>query len=138
MSHWSFLSVCLTLFLLQISSLHSTPINSDTTSPIIHENDNNQHTPTALLYLINNFLDESNPYEQAVLLNQIREYLNRMCTVGYFGSSRAHACKHIADIVQQFDENKIPFSNDESNNEHHGLQKRFFCNGFIGCKSSGR
>jgi hypothetical protein len=136
--HWSFLSVCLTLFLLQISSLHSTPINSDTTSPIIHENDNNQHTPTALLYLINNFLDESNPYEQAVLLNQIREYLNRMCTVGYFGSSRAHACKHIADIVHQFDENKIPFSNDESNNEHHGLQKRFFCNGFIGCKSSGR
>lgn len=46
-----------------------------------------------------------------------------------FGLSNAHACQQIVNVIQQYNEN---------NTEHNRIQKRFFCNGFIGCKSSGR
>jgi len=136
MSHsLSLLSIFLTLFFLQISYLHSTPINS--------ENPDIQHTQNTLHYLIKNILTESNFNEQMILINQLREYLNRMCIVGYFGSSRAHACQRIADIAHQYnnkndDENNVTGIHDDINNEQHGLKKRFFCNGFIGCKSACR
>jgi hypothetical protein len=129
--HWSLLTVFLTIFIFQVSHLYSTPISN--------ENLDLQHTQHTLHYLIQNILTESNNNEQIVLLNQLREYLNRMCIVGYFGSSRANACQRIADIVHQInrndDENNVTQTHD---NEQHGIQKRFFCNGFIGCKSAGR
>jgi hypothetical protein len=136
--HWSLSSIVLTIFLLQISSLHSSAVNSDLTSPIIDENIDIQRTQNTLLYLIKNILVETNSYEQNLLLNQLREYLNRMCTVGYFGSSHAHACQRVVDIVHQYNENNIKSVHDDTNSEQHGIQKRFFCNGFTGCRSSGR
>jgi ABC-type bacteriocin/lantibiotic exporter with double-glycine peptidase domain len=130
--HWSLLSIFITIFLLQISSIYSTPLNSDLPSRIIDENTDNQH---AVFYLIKNILTETNSDEQIMLLNQLREYLNRMCIVGYFGSTHAHACQRVVDIVHQYDENNLKALHDDTNNEQHGIQKRFFCNGFIGCKA---
>lgn len=122
--HWSFLSVFLTLAILQVSTVRSTPI------------DGNLH------YLIKTILTESNPNEQVASLNQLREYLNRMCVLGYFGATRAHACQRIVELVHEInpndDENNLSQIHDQSNNEAHGIQKRFFCNGFIGCKKAGR
>ena len=63
-----------------------------------------------------------------------------MCVFGSFGPSRAHACQGIANIIHQLDrndENNLLLMDDRANNEDHGIQKRFFCNGFIGCKSVG-
>jgi hypothetical protein len=126
--HWSFLSVFLTIIIFQVSYLYSTPL--------INENLDIQHTQQKFHYLIQNILNESNLNEQIILLNQLREYLNRMCIVGYFGSSHANACQRIVDIVNRNDdENNITNSHD---NDQHEIQKRFFCNGFIGCKSAGR
>jgi hypothetical protein len=137
--HWSLLSIFVTIFLFQISYLHSTPTHFDTANHIIDENGDNQHTQYAFLYLIKNILDEPNSSEQTMLLNQLREYLNHRCITGYFGETHAHACQHIVDIVHQLnkndDENNVALVNDNRNNEHHGLQKRFFCNGFIGCRN---
>jgi len=132
--HWSFLSIFLTIFIFQVSYIYSTPL--------INDNLDIQHTQHTLHYLIKNIFSESNPNEQMILLNQLREYLNRMCIIGYFGSSHAHACQRIVDIVHQInsndDENNVTHIHDDVNNEQHGIQKRFFCNGFIGCKSAGR
>ena len=125
--HWSLLTVFLTIIIFQVSHIYSTPISK--------ENFDLQHTQHTLNYLIQNVLTESNYNEQILLLNQLREYLNRMCIVGYFGSSHANACQRIVDIVHQDDENNVTQTHD---NEQHGIQKRFFCNGFIGCKSAGR
>ncbi|CAF1162418.1 unnamed protein product [Rotaria sp. Silwood1] len=139
--HWFLLSICLTILLLQISYLHSIPINSDINSHIDDENYDNQNIKNTLLHLLKNTLDETNPYKQTILLNKLREYLNRMCVFGSFGSSRAHSCQHIADIIYQLDRNEeddITFIDDHANNENHDIQKRFFCNGFIGCKKAGR
>ncbi|CAF1031238.1 unnamed protein product [Rotaria sordida] len=138
--HWLLLSIFLTIFLLQISYLHSISINSDINNHIIDENYDNQNIKNILLHLIKNTLNESNPYKQTILLNQLREYLNRMCVFGLFGSSRAHACQNVVDIINQLDrndENNVTFNDDNTNNENHDIQKRFFCNGFIGCKHSG-
>ncbi|CAF2692980.1 unnamed protein product [Rotaria sp. Silwood2] len=139
--HRLLLSICLTIFLLQISYLHCISINSDINSHLIDEHYDTQNIKNPLLHLFKNTLDEPNPYKQTFLLNQLREYLNRMCVFGYFGSSRAHACQGIADIIYQLDrkqENNIKFTDDHTNNENHSIQKRFFCNGFIGCKKVGR
>jgi hypothetical protein len=137
--YWSLISVFLAIFLFQISYLHSTPITSN---HIIDENIDIQHPQNTLHYLIKNILTESNINEQIISLNQLREYLNRMCVVGYLGSSHAHACQRIVDIVHQFnkndEENNVTPNHDDINNEQHGIQKRFFCNGFIGCKNAGR
>ncbi|CAF1117088.1 unnamed protein product [Rotaria sordida] len=138
--HWLLLSIFLTIFLLKISYLHSISINSDINNHIIDENYDNQNIKNILLHLIKNTLNESNPYKQTILLNQLREYLNRMCVFGLFGSSRAHACQNVVDIINQLDrndENNVTFNDDNTNNENHDIQKRFFCNGFIGCKHSG-
>jgi nucleotidyltransferase/DNA polymerase involved in DNA repair len=142
MSHyWVLLSIFLTVFFLKISSIHSTPINNNNNNNNIDENLDIQRTQNTLNYLIKNILTESNLNEQITLFNQLREYLNRMCIIGYFGSSHARSCQHIVDIVHQFnkndDENNVTPIHDD-NNEQHGLQKRFFCNGFIGCKNAGR
>ena len=136
--HWSFLSAFLTIFILQVPYLYSTPINSRLTNA----NFDIPRTQNTLHYFIENILTESNLNEQAILWNQLREYLNRMCVLGYFGSSHAHACQRIVDIAHQLNSNE-----DETNithvparlqNEEHGIEKRFFCNGFIGCKNAGR
>ena len=117
--HWSLVSLCLILAIFQISTLHSTPlVNSQ---PTLH-------------YLIKNLMTESNIDEQSNLLNQLREYLNRMCVMGYLGSSHAHECQRIVDLLHQ---NKYN-NDDDDNGDNHGIQKRFFCNGFIGCKNAGR
>ena len=126
MSHiYSLLSIFLIIFFLKISNIHSNSINSDG----ISENFDLQSTQNTINYLIKNILMETNINEQIILLNQLREYLNRMCINGYFGSSNTHECQHIVNIVHHYNENKT---------ENNRLQKRFFCNGFIGCKSSGR
>ena len=63
---------------------------------------------------------------QLIYLNQLREYLNRMCLGGYFGRENTDACQTVVDYLQQ------------TSHSDNGREKRFFCNGFIGCKSSGR
>ncbi|CAF3741164.1 unnamed protein product [Adineta steineri] len=129
MSHICFfLSILITIFLLQISNLHSIAVHSGTNNHILQDNDDNQHIQNNLFYLIKNILEETNADEQLILLNQLREYLNFMCTTGYLGSSHAYACQRVNDIIHQH--------HDSSNIEQRSIQKRFFCNGFIGCKST--
>jgi hypothetical protein len=136
--HWSLILTLIYIVLSQISSVRSTPITSETTSHIIDENDEYQRAHNAFMYSIKNILDEPNQDERTVLLNQLREYLNRMCITGYFGPSRADACQRVSDFIHQsYINNHI--NNDENSDtssEQHGIQKRFFCNGFIGCKSA--
>jgi hypothetical protein len=84
-----------------------------------------------------NTLHESNSYEQMILFNQLREYLNQMCLGGYLGSFNARACQSIVDILHQSTENHLELTNQPTNAEHD-RHKRFFCNGFIGCKNAGR
>ena len=104
---------------------------------MIDENyDDYQRTHNVFMYFIKNILDDSNPTERTILLNQLREYLNRMCIMGYFGPSHAEACQHVVDIIHQSYMNNDDNNNSDTSNESHGIQKRFFCNGFIGCKSS--
>jgi hypothetical protein len=129
--HYSLLAIFLIIFFLQITYLHANPTNSEGNNHILDENLDTVH------YLMKNILTETNLQEQMILLNQLREYLNGMCVIGSFGSTHAHACQRIVDIVHQIN------SNDEGtylhdDNEPHGIQKRFFCNGFIGCKNAGR
>jgi hypothetical protein len=124
---------------LQFVFIHSTPIISEASNSIMDENDDDyQRTHNVFMYFIKNILDVSNPNERVILLNQLREYLNRMCIMGYFGPSHADACQHVVDIIHQSYTNNHQYNdeNSDTSNEPHGIQKRFFCNGFIGCKSS--
>ncbi|CAF0727528.1 unnamed protein product [Rotaria sordida] len=126
------------IILFQISYIYTTPIISGTTTHIIDENDDEyQHAYNGFIYYIKNILDERNIYEQATLLNQLREYLNRMCIAGTFGPSHADACQRIADVIHQtyIHNHRNDDENNDTSNETHGIQKRFFCNGFIGCKN---
>ncbi len=132
---WSFIL----LMFLQFVFIHSTPIISEASNSIMDENDDDyQRTHNVFMYFIKNILDVSNPNERVILLNQLREYLNRMCIMGYFGPSHADACQHVVDIIHQSYTNNHQYNdeNSDTSNEPHGIQKRFFCNGFIGCKSS--
>lgn len=79
-----------------------------------------------------NILDETNSYERLALLNRFRQDLNRLCVDGYFGPSNAESCQQVAELIQ-----KNPFKNEDSSNEKRNIEKRFFCNGFIGCKNGG-
>ena len=92
-----------------------------------------QYAHDVLLHLVRNILAEPNFYERVLLLNQLREHLNRLCLTGLFGSTHAQACQRVIDILHQ--PSNTDTSSDTSSNEQHGIQKRFFCNGFIGCKS---
>ena len=125
-SHWSFVTVFLMFVIFEISSLSSTSIHNQ----LVNTNVDFSRTPKTLHSLIENIIMETNVNEQKLILNQLREYLNRMCVVGYFGSTHAEACQRIVELLQQKTVN--------SNEEPHGIQKRFFCNGFIGCKNAGR
>jgi hypothetical protein len=101
--------------------------------------DDYQRTHDVFMHFIKNIFNDVNSYERVILLNQLREYLNRMCIMGYFGSSHAEACQHVVDIIHQSYKNNHHQNDDEisdTSNEPHGIQKRFFCNGFIGCKSA--
>ena len=131
------------MIFVQILSIHSTPILSDADHQLMEDNTNDyhhhqQHHPhQQFLSLIKSIFHESTPEEQVDLLNQLREYLNRMCILGHLGSTNANDCQQVLDILHQNYLNTHP--NDEfsdTSNETHGIQKRFFCNGFIGCKSS--
>ena len=131
------------VLLLHISSINSTPIISKTIDHISEENDPEYHnTYSALIYLMRKILAQRNLYEQTMLLNQLREYLNRLCIMGLFGSPRAYACRRVMDVIRQTsmyshvdDDDDGDDENDETFNETRGIQKRFFCNGFTGCKS---
>ncbi|CAF3201700.1 unnamed protein product [Rotaria socialis] len=135
-------SLLLTIFsiiLIQISYIYSTPVISAAASHIIEENDDDyQRAYNGFIYHIKNIVDERNIYEQMMLLNQLREYLNRMCITGFFGAIHAEACQRVVDVFHQnyihsrINDNEIT----DTSNETHGLQKRFFCNGFIGCKNA--
>ena len=135
-------SLLLTIFsiiLIQISYIYSTPVISATASHIIEENDDDyQRAYNGFIYHIKNIVDERNIYEQTMLLNQLREYLNRMCIAGFFGSTHAEACQRVVDVIHQNYIHSRPNDDDvtDTSNETHGLQKRFFCNGFIGCKNT--
>jgi hypothetical protein len=101
-----------------------------------HEYLSGQHL---FMNMIQTILNEPNPYEQIVLLNRFREQLNRLCTAGIFGASQAHACQHIVDVLRQSSttkHNTHEESSETTSNEQHDMQKRFFCNGFIGCKNA--
>jgi hypothetical protein len=131
---WSLISLILSITIFQFLFIHSTPITSETTNYIIDENDDDyQRTHNAVMYFIKNILEATNLNEQIILLNQLREYLNRMCIVGYFGPSHADSCQRVIDLIHQTSINND--ENSEASNETHEIQKRFFCNGFIGCKS---
>jgi len=133
--HWSLISIIISIIFFQFLSIHSTPILSESTNHISDENDDEyQRAHDIFLYFIKNILDESNPYERAILLNQLREYLNRMCILGYFGPSHADACQNVVNIIHQTYINDG--ENSDTSNEPHEIQKRFFCNGFLGCKSA--
>ncbi|CAF3425825.1 unnamed protein product [Rotaria socialis] len=128
--HWLLLSIFLTIFLWQISNLHSISISSGKSSHMIDENNSTQRVKDDLIRLIENILGESNPHKQTLLLNELREYLNRMCTVRYFGSSHAQACQLIVDVTHELD------TNDQTRTEDHGIENCFFCNGFIDCRNN--
>ncbi|UJR27004.1 hypothetical protein I4U23_008309 [Adineta vaga] len=135
--HWSLISMMISIIFFQ--HLHGTPIHSEATNHMIDENiDDFQHPHNGYLHTMNNIANEPNTHERMKLLNQLRESLNRLCLVGYFGSSNAEACRHVVDVIHQsYTDNQ--FTDDENHelsNEAHGIQKRFFCNGFIGCKSA--
>ncbi|CAF0791670.1 unnamed protein product [Adineta ricciae] len=134
--HWSFIPLVISIIFLQISFLCATPIHSELTNQIIDDNiDGFQHAHNGYIYAMKNIVNEPNTYERMKLLNQLRESLNRLCLAGYFGPSHAEACRHVVDVVHQSYVNNDDETR-ESSNEAHGIQKRFFCNGFIGCKSA--
>ncbi|CAF3827932.1 unnamed protein product [Rotaria magnacalcarata] len=127
--HWLLLSIFLTIFLSQVSYLHSISINSGKISHMIDENNGTQRVNDALIRLIENILGESNPHKQKFVLNELREYLNRMCTVGYFGSIHAEACQRVVDVIHELDtneENNETTTNDQRRAADHGIGKRFF------------
>lgn len=129
----SLLTTLALLVLCHLSSFHSMSIqSSDSASHLLDEIDDIPRPPAALFYLLKSILDEPNVYDQALLLNQLREYLNGICLAGHLGLSNARACQAIVEILhQQSNESRLA-------NVDTGRQKRFFCNGFIGCKSAGR
>ena len=57
-----------------------------------------------------------------------------MCVAGFFGASHGDTCQHVVNVVHQNYINND--DNSDNSNEPHGIQKRFFCNGFTGCRSS--
>lgn len=122
------LSVWLSFLL--ISFISSSPINNE-----FHHSDDYPR----FVDFIQNIFGESDPYARMLVINQLREYLNRLCVNGYFGLSHAHACQHIVDLMHQPNSSAMTdeSSADGSSTEQHGIQKRFFCNGFIGCKNAG-
>lgn len=124
------LSLVISIFLVGISSVHSTLLSSEMKSSTLDD----QYADDVFLHLIRNILAEPNFYERTLMLNQLREHLNRLCLQGLFGSSHAHACQRVIDVMHQ--SSNADTSSDTSSNEQHGIQKRFFCNGFIGCKNS--
>jgi hypothetical protein len=133
----SLITIIISIIFFQFLFIHSTPIISET-NHIIEENDDDyQRTYNTFMYFIKTILDESNPNERPMLLNQLREYLNRMCIVGYFGPTHADACQRVADSIHQtyMNNHLNDDDNSDTSNEPHGIQKRLFCNGFIGCKS---
>ena len=111
------LIICLSIIaLLFLSSVHSNSNN-------LVEDQNDQALPT-ILNSMKIFLNANDADEQLLILNQLREYLNRMCIHGYFGLANGRACQAIVENLSQ-----------TTNHAEHDRHKRFFCNGFIGCKS---
>ena len=104
-----------------VALLHLSSVQSTYNNDVEDQNEQPMHT---VLDLMKTFLSIDDTYEQLVTLNQLREYLNRMCIHGYFGLANGRACQAIAENLGQ--------ATDHPENERH---KRFFCNGFIGCKS---
>ena len=142
MSHHRSLSyILLTIFLLQISNLQSFHINSDNVHHTSHEENDYPGTVKTLFHLMKGIFHESDLYRQALLLNRLHKYYNRMCTTEYIGSLRVQECQRIADLIHKFersDQKNIKVNDNHANNEQHGVRKRFFCNGFVGCKNVGR
>jgi len=133
--HWSLISIIISIIFFQFIFIYSTPIISETTNHINDENDDDyQRSHNVLMYFIKNIVDESNPRERTMLFNQLREYLNRMCVIGQFGPTHADACQRVMDTIHRNNHLNDDDTIDTSN-EPHGIQKRLFCNGFIGCKS---
>lgn len=93
------------------------------------DDDNDQALRTAL-HLIKTFLNTNDNSDQLLQLNQLREHLNRMCLQGHFGQAYARSCQAIAENLSQTAPAFVPAKHFD-----HDRQKRFFCNGFIGCKS---
>ena len=125
----SLLTIFAPLILCHLSSVHS---SDSAASGLLDEIGDVPRPSPTLFFLLKGILDESNVSEQVLLLNQLREYLNGMCLAGHLGLSNARACQAIVDLVQeQSGERQLA-------NADNGREKRFFCNGFIGCKSAGR
>lgn len=141
-SHWPLISLSIVLILFHTCCLHATPLRSAPANPIIDDSaDEFQRTHNAFLHAVKTIVTEPNSHERIRLLNQLRESLNRLCVNGYFGASQGEACRQVADIVHQSyasdaASNDDDDSSSENANDAHGIQKRFFCNGFIGCKSA--
>jgi hypothetical protein len=56
------------------------------------------------------------------------------CVAGFFGAAHGDTCQHVVSVVHHNYINND--DNSDNSNEPHGIQKRFFCNGFTGCRSS--
>ncbi|CAF1076228.1 unnamed protein product [Didymodactylos carnosus] len=159
-SLWSLLS--LLLFVI-FNIVQITPVlmvdgsnDQDSLNPLLSVTDgidaiddvNSSNQQQNIGHIIKNIIQETDPIVQNLLLNQLREDLNRMCIQGHFGSTMAHACKHILShtVQQQLSplmreyQHKQQHNDDDidSTTQTKQLQKRFFCNGFIGCKHGGR
>ncbi|CAF0756595.1 unnamed protein product [Didymodactylos carnosus] len=162
-SRWSLLS--LLLFILFNIIQTSPVIVSDGNDPdsidqlitTIDGNDNNifgnddanlSYQQKDTTHLIKNIMQETNPILQNLLLNQLREELNHMCVEGHFGPMITESCKRILNHLNQQPplirnkqqhnyQNKQQHNSDDvySTDNTRQLKKRFFCNGFIGCKS---
>ena len=119
MSHYRLLlSIVISIFLVQIPSTQSTP------TQLLTGLDDYPRSRDTFLDYVSDILDEIDPYARTIRLNQLREHLNHLCITGIFGSSRARACQRLVEPV-------------DASSEPHGIQKRLFCNGFIGCKNAG-
>jgi len=57
-----------------------------------------------------------------------------MCVAGFFGAAHGDACQHVVNVIHHNYINND--DNSDNSNEPHRIQKRFFCNGFTGCRSS--
>ncbi|CAF1015440.1 unnamed protein product [Adineta steineri] len=137
--HWSLISILISIILFHITYIHSTPIHSEIPNHIVDgDSDEYQRIYNSFIYAVKSIANEPNSYERIKLLNQLRESLNRLCINGFFGATHAAACRQVVDVIHQTYANN--HANDDENidtsNEVHGIQKRFFCNGFIGCKSA--
>ena len=132
--HWSLILVFLSIILFQISQIHSTPIIFETSNEFTEENYNEiQRTYSGLIDSIKDLLDEVYPDERIMIFEQVRDNILRKCVTGRFGTTDFDTCRRVVNNIHR---NYLTADDhSDTSDERHGIQKRFFCNGFTGCRS---